>query len=345
MKWGRITYASACTSHSVCNIGDIAQTFAVDIIYKKMHIDTKDIIDIPVDKIHTYKGEKIILPMAGYFRYSREYPVFPVSEDIIPVFLSIYCTSKQYLKRNYFWEKYGPIGCRDENTMSAMRKYGYEAYLLGCMTMLFPKRKCNPITPHIFLVDVYPKAISYIPKELMQFTEYVTHDIAIDKNESRDMLTKTMQKRAMEIYSRYEKEATLIITSRLHCAVPCIAMGIPTIIVKNGFDERFGWLDKIIPLYTPDEFDKIDWNPQPIDLENHKRRLLNNAIKMLNRQSSTNDLEDIHSFYMDRTRKKLHTPLLVAGYSWLAQYYPGLAGFLREKILKSFSILSKPDSR
>lgn len=345
MKWGRITFATASTSHTICNIGDIAQTFAIDIVYKEMHIDKKEIVDIPIDEISTYKGEKIILPMAGYFRYNRKHPVFPTSEDIIPVFLSVYCTSKQYLKMKDFWTKYGPIGCRDESTMRAMRRKGYDAYLLGCITMLFPKRECTPNTPHVFLVDVYPKALDYIPKELMKSAEYITHDIAIDKKTPKDQLAKSMQEKTMEIYSRYKKEATLIVTSRLHCAVPCIAMGIPTIVVKNGFDERFGWLDKFIPLYTPDEFEKIDWHPQPIDLENHKKRLLKNAITLMNRKSNSNDLEYIHSFYMDRTRKKLHTPVLVAGYSWIAQYFPGLAGFLREKVFKSFSILAKSDSK
>lgn len=342
MKWGKITFANAITSHSVCNVGDIAQIFAVELLYKEMHINPAEIIDIPIDEIGTYKGEQVILPMAGYYLYNRESPLFPTSKNITPIFLSVYCTSKQYIKKKEFWEKYKPIGCRDEKTMLLMRKEGYDAYLLGCITAIFPKRDFMPDTPHTFLVDVYPKAINYIPKKLMESAEYVTHDISVDKAMPKEQTIQYMYEKAKELYSRYQKEATLVITSRLHCAVPCIAMGIPTIVVKNGFDERFGWLDKLIHLYTPDEFDKINWNPQPIDYEPHKKLLIENAIAMLNRTANIDNLEKIQSFYMDRTRKTLHTPLLVAGYSWLAQYFPGPAGFLREKIFKSFSILSNP---
>ncbi|WP_073095483.1 polysaccharide pyruvyl transferase family protein [Cyclobacterium lianum] len=39
----------------------------------------------------------------------------------------------------------------------------------------------------------------------------------------------------MYLYKRY---ATLVVTSRLHCALPCIAMGIPVIFFGNPLDYR-----------------------------------------------------------------------------------------------------------
>lgn len=54
MKWGRITFATSLCYKNFCNIGDVMQTFAVDLIYKEMQIDSEQIIDIPADEISTY---------------------------------------------------------------------------------------------------------------------------------------------------------------------------------------------------------------------------------------------------------------------------------------------------
>lgn len=345
MKWGRITFANRAIERNFFNAGDTIQIFAIDIIYKEMQLNQNDIIDIPIDEIRTYHGEKVILPIAGYFQYESRNPVFPTSNDIIPIFLSIHCTSKQYLKHKSFWKKYEPIGCRDESTMLAMRKIGCDAYLLGCITSLFPKRNFIPDTPHVFLVDVHPKAIHYIPKSIMQSAEYMTQDIPIDKNMSKQKIANIIQQQTKNIYCRYFNEATLIVTSRLHVAVPCMAMGIPVIVVKDGFDKRFGWLEKFLPLYTPDEYNTINWNPQPVDMEEHKKYLLQNAILLLERKTCISNLDYLHHFLMDRSRKKLHTSFLVSGYQWLAQYSPQLASFIRYNLLKPFSISAKTDSK
>ena len=91
MKWGRITFANRAIERNFFNAGDTAQIFAVDIIYKEMQLHQDDIINIPIDEIRTYQGEKVILPIAGYFQYESRNPVFPASNDIIPIFLSLHC--------------------------------------------------------------------------------------------------------------------------------------------------------------------------------------------------------------------------------------------------------------
>lgn len=345
MKWGRITFANRAIERNFFNAGDTAQIFAVDIIYKEMQLHQDDIINIPIDEIRTYQGEKVILPIAGYFQYESRNPVFPASNDIIPIFLSLHCTAKQYLKHKKFWKNFEPIGCRDESTMQAMRKNGCDAYLLGCITSLFPRRDFIPETPHVFLVDVHPKAVHYVPEHIMQSAEYTTQDIPIDRNLPKQQIADIIQEKSKNIYSRYYNEATLIITSRLHVAVPCMAMGIPVIVVKDGFDKRFGWLEKFLPLYTPDQYDVINWDPQPVELEEHKKLLLHNAVSLLKRKACMHDLQYLHNFLMDRKRKELRTSFLVSGYQWLAQYSPQLAAFIRYKVLKPLSISARTDSQ
>lgn len=338
MKYGRLVFSREFVSPAVCNAGDIAQTLAIDLIYEKMGIPKKDIIDIPMEELGTYIGEKVVLPLDGYFRYSREYPAFPVSADITPVFLGVYSTSNQYLKHKDFWRKNGPVGCRDEATFKAMTDKGIEAYLTGCMTVLFPKREEDSTRKKVFLVDAYKTVEDYMPKELLDRAERITHDLPVVSGKNRVETAAECEKITRALYRRYRDEAALVITSRLHCAVPCIAMGIPTIVVKDSYDERFAWLEKLIYLYSEDEFGNIDWNPVPVEMEKHKERVMAWAISMINGKADTELTKEIHAFYMDRIRKETKASIMVKGYMWLAQYCPNLANFIRTKVLVRFTI-------
>lgn len=341
MKYGRLVFATQINTYTTCNIGDYAQTFAIDLIYKKMNIPSNQIINILIDDLSTYSGETVILPINGFFLYRKNHPAFPTSPNIIPIFLGIYTSSSPYLKNQSFWNKYSPIGCRDESTFITLKKYGYDAYLNGCMTMIYPKRDFTPSIHKVFFVDAYEKVLNFVPKEILENAEFITHDITVDShNTSKEEIIFKTEETSKKIYSRYYNEATLVVTSRLHCAAPCIAMGIPTIVVKNGFDDRFGWLDKYIKLYTPDEFSEINWNPEPIDIESTKELLLQNAINMINQSPNTESISSIHNFYMNRQRKKLSTPFMIKAFLWMGQYFPHTAGFIRDHLLKSFTIVA-----
>ena len=172
MKYGRLVFSREFVSSStVCNVGDFVQTLAIDLLYKEMGIAKEDTVDIPFQSLASYKGEKVLLPLNGYFYYNREYPSFPLSEDITPVFLGLYTTSKEYLKHSSFWKNAGVIGCRDEATYEAVKKNGYDAYLTGCMTVLFPKREKAPENGKVFIVDAHPSIDAYIPEEIKKNAE------------------------------------------------------------------------------------------------------------------------------------------------------------------------------
>lgn len=342
MKYGRLVFSREFVSSStVCNVGDFVQTLAIDLIYEEMGIKKEDTVDIPFQDLASYKGEKIILPLNGYFYYNREYPSFPTSTDIIPVFLGLYTTSSKYLKNTSFWKNAGVIGCRDEATYNAVKKYGYDAYLTGCMTVLFPRREKEPQNGKVFIVDAHPSIDEYIPEEIKKNAEYISHEITVNDAESVVELSKQCEAATRRVYERYRDEAALVITSRLHCAGPCMAMGIPVILVRDSFDERYGWIDRYLHLYTPDEFDEIDWNPVPIDIEDKKKEIKAMAISLIRHEADRTLIEKIHSFYMSRDKKDLSASLMVRGYLWLSQYFPGLASFIRTKVLVRFTIAGK----
>ena len=76
------------------------------------------------------------------------------------------------------------------------------------------------------------------------------------------------------VYEEYINNARMIITSRMHGALPCIAAGIPVIFAKDVYSYRFAGIDDIAQIYTEETYDKIDWDPQPIEYEEKKRKIM-----------------------------------------------------------------------
>ena len=108
---------------------------------------------------------------------------------------------------------------------------------------------------------------------------------------------------ALQQYKRYKEEATLIVTSRLHCASPCIAMGIPTIFTRELYSPTLLSVDKYVHIYTSGEFDNIRWNPDNIDYEEEKKifiEMFSNRIQ--DTYNKYHQMIRISAFYEDRPR-------------------------------------------
>ena len=78
----------------------------------------------------------------------------------------------------------------------------------------------------------------------------------------------------------YRRHARLVITSALHCAQPCLAMGIPVVFIKPEYNERerYSSMDGILRQYTIRDLEdgKIDFNPDALDIEDLKDVLIIN---------------------------------------------------------------------
>ncbi len=105
-------------------------------------------------------------------------------------------------------------------------------------------------------------------------------------------------------YQKYKEEAALIITSLLHCSVPCMAAGIPVILAKEQCSYRMGWLEKLLPIYTQEQFSEIDWDPAPVYYEQHKQRMLSYIIERLQEAyQKYKPFYEISEFYENRKKK------------------------------------------
>lgn len=335
IKYGLIAYNNAKTQG--WNYGDTVQTLAVEEVYKRIGITSDMTERIEYEELSSYAcaGDyKIKLPMQGCFEYKRGLDAFPLSKDIIPVYVGFSRISGSHIYKSNFAD-YGPIGCRDEATYRKLKRKGFDAFLSGCYTICFPKREQPVLEGKIFMVDA-PKGIEeFIPEEYRERLVYVTHET----NTNVDL-----EKKTRELLDMYKEQAQLIITSRLHCASPCMAMGIPVILARDYFDSRYEWIDKYLPLYTPDKYASINWRPDIVDLEEIKDKLVELFKSEMERAGDVAVLSaGIHEHYMTRDKADISIPFMTKMYWKMLAISPKLAYFIRKKLLKRFTVMNEGD--
>lgn len=191
--------------------------------------------------------------------------------------------------------EYQPIGCRDEYTTNLLAKAGIDVFFNYCLSLMFDKREKEPKDGKIIFCD----AFNYLNTPSIFKGENIYrlwHYADPSKPPQYKM------KRAQELLDIYKYEAKLVITSRLHCALPCIAMGIPVILSSPYEHHRFDLAKEFIPLYELNirnshwphaqfihkvisylyrkigqplhNYNKINWNSQPLDIEHIKDKIL-----------------------------------------------------------------------
>ena len=225
---------------STVNIGDDIQTLAAINFLKKKGITKYSFIDR--EKLSDYNGEPVTLIMNGW--YIHNINKFPPSNKITPVFISIHINNETLIHNNIkYFKRYEPIGCRDTSTVSLFKKYGIDAFFTGCLTLLFDDVKEK--TEGKYLVDINTDC-SYIPHiniDTSKYTDYqiIKHDI--DKNLNLNDRLKI----ANNLLNKY-RTAELVITTRLHCVLPCRAFNTKSIFIHKNYnsDSRFFGLKNII---------------------------------------------------------------------------------------------------
>lgn len=285
----------------IVNFGNYVQWLAIENLYSYMQLDESDIVRLSSEDLYTYKGEKLLLPInymmcdADICAYTTKDHRFIFSEDIVPVFLGI-SIKKGYWKwteeRVEYFKKYEPIGCRDYLTWEMMTEQGIRAYLGGCLTWTFPFNKERKEGKTVYFVEAPRMLREYVPEELKKDCKFVSQEVRITKEQFYDAgygLATTKK-----LLEEYNENAKMVITSRLHCASPCMALGIPVILVKEYFGYPFDLLKKFVPLYSAGDFDKINWEPPKVDLEEYKTIALECARKRLLGENAESEIKKLH---------------------------------------------------
>jgi len=218
------------------NIGDYIQSLAA-----KQFINSKEkIIFLDRDNLN-YKGSLIKIIFNGWYYI---YPPINFSENIIPLFISFHINNIdkiKYMKK--ILKKYEPIGARDINTMIALQKNGIKSYFSSCLTLTLGKTYSSKIKKNIiYLVDYKFNKNFFIDLEIIKILNFYQPD-EVKFMSHYINITYSHQKR-FEIAKNYLKkysQAKLIITTRIHCALPSISLNVPVILVipKKNNDGRY----------------------------------------------------------------------------------------------------------
>jgi hypothetical protein len=218
---------------------------------------------------------RILLPLNGWFKRTvGSDPQWPPHERIIPVFIGFHlrphqCPDLLEPRSIDYMKAHGPVGCRDPFTTRVLTEKGVSAYLSHCLSLSFVKRKPDEVGDRVVVASRDREIIDVLPPEYRNDHVYVNHYSV--RNGFSEYLAE-----AQDLLAFYRTRARLVITTFLHCALPCIAMGIPVVAFlprpqydfqKASDEERFSGLMQIARVHRFGDTGDVDWTPRPIDVE------------------------------------------------------------------------------
>ena len=245
------------------NIGDYIQTLAViKLIGKEYKI-------LDRESLNSYNDEPRKVIINGWF---MEKPLnFPPSRNIKPLFISFHINpdiASDFLNSNTvsYLKEHQPIGCRDTFTQELLEKHSIKTFFSSCVTLtlnktdyISPVYKKNTtliigafdrLKPYIETNKGLYKALISSIKAPYKFLNYKTKNLIFNKwlrkqnfelNFANQIVEKKISsheegvKLAEEVLIKIAN-SDHIITSRIHSALPAVAMGKKVIFINEGLD-------------------------------------------------------------------------------------------------------------
>jgi hypothetical protein len=266
-------YKFGLLSYRESNLGDDAQALAArEFMPRVDYFVHRDSIG---NFAPSASDDKVKIILNGWFMGSRSWPP---AESIEPLFVSFhigqhhYDEDKKWGGKSVLLEKSsiaylkerGPIGCRDISTLKLLEAKGVEAYFSGCLTLTLGSILKKPIETaareEILLVEPnldLRTLFESIPLHLRPKTSFVTHQTTLTGPPELRLST------VSAMLHRYAS-AKLVITSRLHCALPCLALGTPVVFVPPAHDlDRFSGIWELLNVARVSDgalIEAVPWN-------------------------------------------------------------------------------------
>lgn len=273
------------------NIGDNIQSIAVRLLLNKIGVPDERITPLNRDNLSKYKGHALSLVMNGVFSGH----CFPIPDQIKPIFIG-FCTNERTIFKYWdYLKKHEPIGCRDSYTTGLLLSYGISAYTTGCLSMTLEERTEEVEAGRVFIVKgdgegAFPEEVlGQMPSYLQEDLQFVSQRMPVSGYPITDNDVVRANDMAWRLLKAYRECASIVITPLLHAASPCVAMGIPTIIVRHDASTRFSAIDKLMPVYTSQNFNCIDWNAKHIEVA-----AIRSALFSLLRSFAEKTQSDVH---------------------------------------------------
>jgi len=184
--------------------------------------------------------------MNGWYTHNPQN--WPPSNAIRPLFIAVHITQERassglrpsdvFLAEplvNYLHAA-RPIGARDLSTLKLLRNAGVASYFSGCLTLTLQRPRVPRDNDLVVLNDVSDRVRQFICANTAKKLVLTTHTTGGEGDSAKRFA------RAQQLISTYA-QASCVITSRLHCALPCLAIGTPVLFIARAHDQyRFSGL-------------------------------------------------------------------------------------------------------
>ena len=305
------------------NLGDYIQSIAA-----KQWIHSDHILGLDRDRLNIYNGPSVKLVMNGWFM--EEPLNWPPSNKIIPLFLSFHLNpsaQKEMLTPQgiKYLKAHQPIGCRDKYTQKTLEEKGVKTYFSACLTLglkrnlyiapqtirkgilvispmerLLPEPKTFSLTQTNNFFNVLIQALKF-PFKYFQYKiamgkldnfladsdEKVSwHSQLIDRKKESESTRIIAAENQLKLIA----SAQLVITSRIHSALPAVAFDTPVLFLSDGLNHpnqksRLEGMEAFFPIINSSEL--ASWkNKKPKLSEVHHP-----FVKMIR--------EEISAFFLD----------------------------------------------
>ncbi|SKB98392.1 hypothetical protein SAMN05660226_04140 [Parapedobacter luteus] len=220
--------------------------------------------------------------------YLHSFENFPPPDNVQPFYVSVHIAKSELLldrkTRDHFM-KYAPIGCRDTKTLKLLLGWGIPAYYSSCLTITtHPRNEINHSgIGECLLVDNIDHPVPMDVKEklerlLGEKLTRVSHDPPNTSGSLHDYWSNAST-HMESLLKRYCK-ARLVVTTKIHCALPCLGMGANILVIHpNPADPRLDTVREFIEILS---YTQIQ-NAKSLTPSNVNQQALNERKLFLNR--------------------------------------------------------------
>jgi hypothetical protein len=265
MKYGLIVF-----KHTD-NIGDDILSYAASRFLPQIDycIDREE-----MDLFYPQDKEYVKTIMNGWYLYNKF--SWPPSPYLFPLVIGMHMTSKDYLGIGYdyisgqgkeFFEKFQPIGCRDTSTKNMLSEKNIDSYFSGCLTLTLQKFPDISQENKVIIVDVSEEIENKIKNSCDYECIKITHTLENDKRNKDWDIRKSEVEKLLKQY----QSAKCVVTSRLHVALPCLALGTPVHLIYDDKEaDRFSDYLSLLHYSTESDFLEESFSFHPDSMQPNK---------------------------------------------------------------------------
>lgn len=229
------------------NIGDEIQSLAARQFLPR--------VDVLVDRERMKEfpsPEPVKMILNGW--YMCEPAQWPPAPAIAPLLTSMHIADKRPVtaawfdgdNRRYLLE-HGPVGARDTATLALLERYGVPAYFSGCLTLTLQRNDQAVRGDYVCAVDVDRETLAELRARTARPVIPVTHWLPRHMEPEDTFVFAEM---LLDLYQR----AHCAVTTRLHAALPCLALRTPVLLLSTAESSRFAGLDVLTRHCTREDY-------------------------------------------------------------------------------------------